>query len=94
MLGDKYGTALQAVSASEEPDIVKLLLEHGADPNIQGENTVRFLMRHTELRIIGGKCKYETSLQAASWGGNREIVRLLLESGAHINIQGENTAQF
>jgi hypothetical protein len=38
ILGGKYKTALQAATYREKiATIVKLLLEKGADPNIQGE---------------------------------------------------------
>ncbi len=34
--------------------------------------------------------EYGSALQAASYRGNPEIVRLLLESGGDVNVQGEN----
>lgn len=42
--GDGNGTALQAASDATHYDVVKLLLEYKADPNILGEN-VLFLLR-------------------------------------------------
>jgi ankyrin repeat protein len=36
--GGKYGTALQAAAFRQEPKIVALLLESGADPNVKGGN--------------------------------------------------------
>jgi hypothetical protein len=36
----KYGTALQAASYMEHFNIVKLLLESSADPNIYGQHPV------------------------------------------------------
>ncbi|KAI3620769.1 hypothetical protein WG66_008023 [Moniliophthora roreri] len=41
--GGWYGTALQAASQAENLDIVKLLLEKEADPNVQGRK-----FRHCE----------------------------------------------
>jgi ankyrin repeat protein len=35
-----YDTALQAACSRGKLENIKLLLESGADPNIQGENTV------------------------------------------------------
>jgi hypothetical protein len=54
ILGGQYCTALQGVASiyqyhwnkdmplDEVLEIVKLLLNHGADPNIQGEKTIIF----------------------------------------------------
>jgi hypothetical protein len=54
ILGGQYCTALQGVASiyqyhwnkdmplDEVLEIVKLLLDHGADPNIQGEKTIIF----------------------------------------------------
>jgi ankyrin repeat protein len=44
--GGKYGTALQAVILTGQTATVKLLLEHDADPNILGENTLTILGKH------------------------------------------------
>jgi ankyrin repeat protein len=40
LTGGKYGTALQAASYTENLDVVKLLLEKGADMNAQGMSFV------------------------------------------------------
>jgi ankyrin repeat protein len=38
--GGAYGTALQAASVAGNIEIVELLLEKGANPNIEGENDI------------------------------------------------------
>jgi hypothetical protein len=40
----------------------------------------------THIKPAGGK--YGTALQAASHQGNRELVRLFLEKGVELNVQG------
>jgi hypothetical protein len=40
--GGKYGTALQAAASRQEPKIIALLLESGADPNAEGVDVFRF----------------------------------------------------
>jgi hypothetical protein len=40
--GGKYGTALQAAASRQKPKIVALLLESGADPNVEGVDVFRF----------------------------------------------------
>ncbi|THU91221.1 ankyrin [Dendrothele bispora CBS 962.96] len=83
--------------------IFELLLEKGADPNVQGGQygTVLqaasftwnqaicelLLKKGADPDVQGGK--YGTALQAASYTGNQAIVELLLEKGADPNIQGE-----
>jgi ankyrin repeat protein len=42
----------------------------------------------TDMKPAGGQ--YGTALQAASVGGDLEIVRLLLEKGAELNVEGAN----
>jgi ankyrin repeat protein len=38
--GGRYGTALQAASVVENIGIVQLLLDKGANPNVEGENDI------------------------------------------------------
>jgi ankyrin repeat protein len=35
--GGYYGTPLQAATSKGKLDVVELLLEHGADPDVQGD---------------------------------------------------------
>ncbi|KAF5343939.1 hypothetical protein D9758_012147 [Tetrapyrgos nigripes] len=65
-------TALQVVSFHGNEDIVKILLDKGADPNIQGENVGNMGQPFGQLYIKKHK----------------EIVKLLLEKGASPNVQG------
>ncbi|KAJ7874001.1 hypothetical protein B0H14DRAFT_2343868, partial [Mycena olivaceomarginata] len=64
-------------------EISKLLLDHGADPNIQGEDVFQFRGSVTKMLLEGGE--YGTALQAASYMGKLEIIALLLDKGADSN---------
>lgn len=81
---------------------MKLLLDNGADANIQGEdgetalyaaaiqghkNVVQILLdRGANVNAKGGE--FNSALQAASATGNEDVVQLLLDYGADINAQG------
>ncbi|KAF7506301.1 hypothetical protein GJ744_011874 [Endocarpon pusillum] len=81
---------------------VKILLDRGADINIQGgvygnalkaaasqgnEQLVKILLdRGADINIQGGV--YGNALQAAASQENEQIVKILLDHGADINIQG------
>jgi hypothetical protein len=75
--GGKYGTPLQAAVASylEPKDILKLLLNHGADPNIQGENVFWFKWTFHSKILKGGV--FGSAYNAAKAGGNWDIMELL-----------------
>jgi ankyrin repeat protein len=51
-VGGEYGTALQAVSYQGHLEIVMLLLDKGADPNVQGATSaiLRMYDRHGTYR--------------------------------------------
>ena len=70
------GTPLQNAAATGRMEIVTLLLEHGADPNLPEE--------HIAPR---GRALY-----AAVYGGHYEVARLLLEKGANPNQPVESSA--
>lgn len=70
------GTPLQNAAATGRMEIVQLLLEHGADPNLPEE--------HIAPRGRG--------LYSAVYSGHYEIARLLLEKGANPNQPVESSA--
>ncbi|KAF4995252.1 hypothetical protein FDECE_12859 [Fusarium decemcellulare] len=97
-------TALIRAAHSGNKLMVQLLLEEGANPNLQGCRGVTALMGNyewasspevTKLLLDGGANPNlqnedgETALMSASWAGEWAIVGLLLDSGADPNIRGE-----
>jgi ankyrin repeat protein len=84
--GGRYGTALQTAANRGYLEVVKQLVEKGADLNFQG--AVLFLISKIYADLIPAGGKYGTALHAALVGGNFEIVAILLEMGADPNVQG------
>jgi len=83
-LQDNKETVLQGASATGNLDVVKILLEHGADPNICVKNLSKF------TDPIGTESQgdhYGTALQAAWDAGHLDTFRLLFERGADPNIR-------
>ena len=68
-----HGTALQSAIAGDRPDIVLLLLEHGANPNLVGE------LRDRKIKSL------PRPLLHATMEGHVKIVNLLLEHGADVD---------
>ncbi|KAK3129216.1 hypothetical protein QOZ80_6BG0473810 [Eleusine coracana subsp. coracana] len=61
-----------AIYGNESTDVVKLLLESGADPNRAYSNGPNVYLTNTPLK-------------AAVWGRSKKAVELLIEAGAHVN---------
>ena len=70
----RFGNALQVASDLGHEDIVKILLEKGADVNATG----------------GASRSNESALQLASEHGYVNVVKMLLEKGADVNATGED----
>ncbi|KJK86072.1 hypothetical protein H633G_10085 [Metarhizium anisopliae BRIP 53284] len=103
---DEHGAnALYRASQRGHAEVVRILLDSGADINVQGGEygygnalQVASLEGHaTVVQVLldeGADINAQgeldsNALQAASYGGHVEIVQILLEKGAHINAQGE-----
>ncbi|KAJ6080744.1 hypothetical protein N7499_005618 [Penicillium canescens] len=98
----RHGCALQAASFKGSESAVQMLLEQGADPNVQGgefgnalqaasykgyERIVQMLLEQgADPNVQGGE--FGNALQAASYKGYERIVQMLLEQGADPNVQG------
>ncbi|CAG8949966.1 hypothetical protein HYFRA_00004298 [Hymenoscyphus fraxineus] len=96
------GSPLIAAAGRGHAESVNLLLEHGADINLEGgqhgsalgaasygghEHIVNLLLEHgADINLEGGQ--HGSALGAASYNGNKHIVNLLLEHGADINLEG------
>jgi ankyrin repeat protein len=100
----KYGSALQIAMEADQPQIVKILLDAGADPNPATPSGEYGYPLHTAaaddepylLRLllergadIGATGgRYNTALVAAVATQCTQNVDILLEAGADINVQG------
>ncbi|KAH8704430.1 ankyrin repeat-containing domain protein [Phaeosphaeriaceae sp. PMI808] len=99
---EKSGNLLYAASEEGDEELMKLLLDRGANVNAQGghygnalqaaseegdEELVKLLLdRGANVNAQGGH--YGNALQAASYGGHERIMKLLLDSGANVNARG------
>jgi ankyrin repeat protein len=101
VLAAKFSDMLQAVAASGDDVVVRLLLEKGANIDAHGghydttlyaasykgyEAVVRLLLEEG-ANVNAWAGSYGTALQTAASGGCEAVVRLLLEKGAHVNAQ-------
>ncbi|WP_411823786.1 ankyrin repeat domain-containing protein [Leptospira sp. 'Mane'] len=75
-LSEGYSPMMYAASA-EDPRLLRLLLEHGGNPNIEGKG-----------KISSGTITY-TPLLDASKRGTLENVKLLVKAGANIHFKNE-----
>ena len=77
---------------SNNPGVVRLLLDHGADPNIptqDGSIPLYQAIENGEIEVIRALIEYGASVEVeddegvtpldVAWGGREEIIRLLLE---------------
>lgn len=70
------GSPLRNAAATGRLEVVKFLLDHGADPNLNEE----------------GIAPHGGALHAASAGGHYEVAKLLLERGAYPSAEVESSA--
>jgi ankyrin repeat protein len=75
-----YGTALQAASAEGHGEIVHILLDAGADVNLEGDGPY-------------GSGQYGNALFAALARGHKEIVEVLVNNGADVNARCGRSGQ-
>lgn len=77
--GDRAGlTPLHQAAASNQPAIVRLLLDHGADPS--AVNSFGGKVRHGEVAL-----KNLTPLMLAAPYGDVSVAKMLIDAGADIN---------
>ncbi|KAL8831739.1 MAG: hypothetical protein Q9170_005169 [Blastenia crenularia] len=102
-LGGYYGTPLNAAVIMGEVELMKTLLERGADPSIRGNKeewtslqlaglynkpeAFNLLLEHNP--DVNARGRYGTPLQAAAYSGAKPLVRELLHRGADIKVSGQ-----
>ncbi|KAJ7445338.1 ankyrin repeat-containing domain protein [Mycena latifolia] len=94
-----YGNALQAAAFKSHKEIVRILLEQGADVNVEGGTYGTALQAASDGMPIAF-APSDTEMDGASYDNRmprrrmelvrNEIVCLLLEHGANVNIRGGN----
>lgn len=89
-------TALLLSAMGDDPEIVRFLLDHGADPNLPGQPVLHVAASRGNAQIVNLLLKagadpnaldeHSTApLDLATFGGQEEIARLLLIKGANVN---------
>jgi len=101
-IGSKFGFALAAATRRRKTNIVTLLLNRGADINLQGgdfqsalqaaayygnDGTLQLLIKEG-ANINANEGSMGSALQSASFEANERTMQLLLDKGAEINATG------
>ncbi|KAJ7150077.1 ankyrin repeat-containing domain protein [Mycena crocata] len=97
------GSALQAVSPSAHDDVVRLLIEKGADVNLRAgdfgsalqvaaywdhQDLAQLLLENGADVNARNSGPFGNALQAASYDGHEALVRLIMGIGADVNLEG------
>lgn len=99
-------TPLSLAAFFNETEIAKLLLENGANPNLQATNPSKVNALHSAvakenydlclllikygINVNATQIQSVTALHSAAHRGNLKIVKLLVENGAEINLKMNN----
>ncbi|GKZ38746.1 hypothetical protein AbraIFM66950_011182 [Aspergillus brasiliensis] len=100
----RFGFPLRAATIANQPEIVRYLLEKGADPNIRDEELgdplqaaassgnldIMLLLLSHNASVNGRGGHFGNALQAACFNGHEQAVRLLLDHGAALNRSESN----
>ncbi|MCA9038397.1 MAG: ankyrin repeat domain-containing protein [Planctomycetaceae bacterium] len=78
-------TALHGVAGHSDTRAVRLLLDHGANPNARTKPGMKTYMLWRDARVRG-----ETPLHRAAAWGSGEVIQLLLDAGADPTIRDAN----
>ena len=102
---DVCGSALHVAVATNHEDLVKILLQAGAEPNITNhwfgtvlheasmsgqEHMVKHLLEsNADPDHVCMTSIFRTPLEAAAWNGNLSIVQIMIKKGAVVSTQDE-----